>query len=528
MRMLPGEPPRSVASATEPAPLPPPGSRFIAVVNGQINEQLWQLRTPQGLIDVTSPRPLIQGQALHLEVVATPQGSALRLVAPTSDGPVDSLRSGIAGNSSPPTAPANSSTSSEPGAASLKAALTALFNRAAAGGTTTAATAVLASQSSPSSTTPLLPPLVPPAITAGDRAIGERLPVVLLESSGSNKPLPPGAILVTRAAQTAAAGEPMTLPLADRQIVVQLPKAVAAGQRLLLQVAAADRGPQLQLLPSPLGDSSELAARALRQSLPLARPLQESLMPLLAALQMSRDLPPSVNQSLSQLLNNLPRLEGLLLPEGLATALANSGHNFEHKLLLQNLPDSDLKLILLRIAHAIRQSLQHDGKFAKEVLREQLFKILEQVEASLARMTRLQLATLPEEKQQENDRQWYLELPYLNPKQEPHLLRLRVDHHSRRCGGGEDEDEWVIRLQLPSGDHGEVAAVVHWLSDALQVTFLSLLEETRDKIAHHLPDLAKRLQELGIGHATLVSQRGAIDFEPPPPRRNGHLVSERV
>jgi hypothetical protein len=148
--------------------------------------------------------------------------------------------------------------------------------------------------------------------------------------------LQPGArVIATVETKLAENAYLLKLGGAGASVRAQGPAGLVAGQALTLEVVTREGIPHLKLLPPEIPQNAEAAAvrQAFRQFLPMRQDLAgiaDSLRQTLAAGTAS-PLPDGLGEKIAALLESLPRLTQLTMPEGLRRAVEHSGLFFEAK-----------------------------------------------------------------------------------------------------------------------------------------------------------------------------------------------------
>jgi hypothetical protein len=117
----------------------------------------------------------------------------------------------------------------------------------------------------------------------------------------------------------------------DLQVDVQLPLLVQRGQQIPLKLTEAN-GQQVLEIPAEFVESHTPISASLRQSLPKQEAMQEVL-PKLFQLLSQEGAPPHLQKAITQLQEQLPKVETFFNGAGIKNALLNSGVFLERKLL---------------------------------------------------------------------------------------------------------------------------------------------------------------------------------------------------
>ena len=350
-----------------------------------------------------------------------------------------------------------------------------------------------------------------------------------------------------------APGEPPLLRIDGKLLPLTLPPLpVPAGQALRLQVINPGQPAALRVLETT---TPAIAQQALRDALPRQLPLA-SLLSSLQALAGSSDspsgkLPSEVLQQVQQILDRLPRRDGVARAEGLQQALANSGLFFEARLaeaLRTNQPfaqtaqqlGGDLKgglLGLLSLLLGLRMPagtgdrpsqgtqrhpadvpppLPNSQPFAQPrvptgavalpnlSLPQQLRELLRQVDGGLARIQLSQLASLGED---DNRRGWLLDLPLRHGDQFD-LLQIRIDEE-RGGKGRKAASRWSVSLAVELEGLGEIHIRVSLGGGVVSATFWATDARSAELFEQHLGELQQRLQAAGLRVGNLSARHGS-------------------
>lgn len=369
----------------------------------------------------------------------------------------------------------------------------------------------------------------------------------------------------------------------DRLVKLNSDLSVVNGTTLKLKVEMADGQPVLRLI-SRQSTNQDIIQQALRQLLPkqqaiaqifrqlakLNMPLQQRLSPMYEGkalstplqsashLAIKRDqafsvsvqprvlqfteallnqgigkstfptIPANVEKALRNMFSELPTKEQISSGDGLQKAIANSGLFLENHLLSgvgKEGVNGDIKVLLLRLAQVIRQSLQiatktktpaapqdrhtlsaqqqptgRHGRGSQSVARQADTLALLQLigrhsEAALSRIQVLQL-NAHSHQSQHNEPAFTMELPlFSNGVAETLELKIFKD---TRTNGKDDEECWSIQLTLDSDGFGAIRAIVSLVKNQVSTTFWCERDETREHFHNNLNTLQERLTEQGL------------------------------
>ncbi len=371
-------------------------------------------------------------------------------------------------------------------------------------------------------------------------------------------PAPPwqaGQILQARSLPQPSGGPPV-LHIDGKHLPLNLPPLpLPTGQTLTLQVLNPGQPVALRVLDV---STPSISQQAVRDALPRQLPLSSLLAHLHAITSTTRSkLPVEIQQQIQQMLDRLPRLDGVGQAAGLQLALANSGIFFEARLaeaLRSNLTftqtaqqlGGDLKggllgllslLLGLGLGLGLRMPsgatalstrrgqrrltdvpppLPNSQPFAQPRmpanaasllnlgLPQQLQELLRQVDGSLARIQLSQLAANAED---DGRRSWLLDLPLRHGDQFD-LLQIRID--KERGGKGQGADSlWSITLAVELDGLGEIHIRVTLSGGVVSATFWAENDHTTKLFTRHLDELQQRLQAAGLHVGSLNARCGS-------------------
>lgn len=331
----------------------------------------------------------------------------------------------------------------------------------------------------------------------------------------------------------------------------QIPFPVTKGERLLLEVASLAPLPTLRAVRDT--GAADPVAPALRALLPqqgALGPALARLEALLTAAQGQAEIPPKALQAAEHLLQSLPTRGAVTNPEGLRTALANSGILLEAKL-LATAPDGsndtqlDFKANLLRLEQALGQSLgtpakdpatsnatsnptsapkpgaepllpplraQHPAPQPRTVLSPpdttQLGAFLVELDAdigsALARIQLHQLASQPLVEAREHF--WLLELP-VRQDGETDVWQLRIEEEPRRKHTP-DVAAWRVEMAFDLPGLGPLVACLELRANQVSVRFWAEQTATATLLDENLNLLEDRLGRVGVTTGSLSCHHG--------------------
>lgn len=344
--------------------------------------------------------------------------------------------------------------------------------------------------------------------------------------------------------------ELLNTPLRGRLLTLDSPRALAPGNLL----SALVQGPQALQWLSP---SSQLDSLELQQQLApqLARQIAlEQLLPSLAQLKDSAQLPADAKQSLLLLLGKLPSGDQLQDPTQLKQLLHFSGLNLEALLQqggnsAQQAAQLDLKAQLLRLvatllphtpqalSQQVAQSTSSAGLagWLKSYLQQKelglnpsfplpntalnpkgeqeadLPLLLRLASSALARLQSHQLSSLQQSQTLADGTQlqtWQYELPYREGSQWHGVqIRLQEEKHTERSKQA-GSTLWRIDLALQLEPLGPMHVRALWQNDEISTHWWAEHAQTFALVEQALPSFAERLRERGLKVGEMHCQHG--------------------
>ena len=329
------------------------------------------------------------------------------------------------------------------------------------------------------------------------------------------------AVVTTKLAENS-----FVLKLADGLLLrAQTPSVLEMGQMLKLEVVKAGTVPELRIVVQQNTPPAEDAAitTALRQFLPKQQELADALVTLqrmAAQPGNTSNLKTAIDATLSAL---LPKVE-LMTADGLKRGVDNSGLFLEAKLAQAlPIPQTDLKAQLLTLVEVLQQKItagsHHQADFdmiqalttsAAEaelgVLSDKA--LLGKVEGALARVVLDQLASVPE---QDNQQVWRLEIPFRDERLAD-TVKLTVTRDGKAArSADEPANSWSVTLELKPPGMGTLYSRIVMVDEVVNTYFWSDRTETTTSVREHLDLLAARYAVAGLN----VGLLDAFDGQPP-------------
>lgn len=302
------------------------------------------------------------------------------------------------------------------------------------------------------------------------------------------------------------------LAIGQEQVMARTGGGLVAGQELDLKVAQLKPEIQLQLAQQRSTESARISL--LRAALPQQQPLGSVLSQIAGLMPQA---PAGAASLLAPLQGLLAQLQPLNQLNGamIQAALAQSGLDFEHKLLQQKADGRpDAKGQLLSLLAGARHL--PDGPWARA--------LLPLLEAALARVVMHQAGSLPAAEGAPPE--WRFDLP-LQLADEPHTVTARL---GQEAPGGEASEEraWHLSLRFELGEWGLMHAELRWVQETLSSSFWCEQARTLQAVYEKLPVLADWLSQSGITLGDLVALQGLPPAEArKAPPRSG-LLDERA
>ncbi len=313
-----------------------------------------------------------------------------------------------------------------------------------------------------------------------------------------------------------------------------------AGQTLTLVVDKISPELRLRVL------DQQLHASVLAQAVRMQLPRQGSVLELLAGLnRISKraevmQLPKTIVQMIRHITQGLTAVNESLSGEGVKQAVLNSGHFLERRILkmLNEYRDGvlarDFKAGLLRLRAALAEYLtQRAGNpgspesgstksprqtahtpapatspgtgSAREPMQQQaLSKLLQQVEAALARIQLHQLTTLSQQKGTRSA--WIVDLP-VRCGQDVQLLEFRIGKRRRRAEGA-NEEAFSVTFSVELEALGKIQSRISLSDGRISAILQTERDATATLVNRHLDELHQRLQSAGLIPETVACFHG--------------------
>ena len=320
------------------------------------------------------------------------------------------------------------------------------------------------------------------------------------------------------------------LPQGESLVGISLTK-LSVGQRLQVEVIRAGTMPQLRILPAET-QAPDVVTKALRELLPKQIDIRE-LTAMLGRLSPidSPGLSDPVSLAVERLAATLPQVQKLMTPDGLQTALQNSGLFLEASLaaVLANgapLPENDLKarllnlLALLQDPDAVKKILQpatqtvshqpakqpQDDGSEREAIH--LEKLAQKVEGALAKITVDQLESQPSDN---GAISLQLNIPFAEGNYQD-IAKLHIASEGAAAHDERINPAWTATIELQPPGMGAFNARIVWNGERIDACLWSDRKETTALISSASEILRARLEQAGLEAGTLT----ILDRPPPP------------
>lgn len=318
--------------------------------------------------------------------------------------------------------------------------------------------------------------------------------------------LQPGSIQVAVVLEQLAENT-YVIKLADGQLVrAQTPQMLTLGQKLNLEVVKAGELPELKIVSSQTAGSQE--QRAVSQALRLFLPKQQSLGDFAVALRqfasVTEGRADGINALIQSVVSGLMSKEELMSAEGVKQGIQNAGVFLEAKLASNVPPQGDLKAQLLILKDNVQQFLQNpdvsagnaadvDRIFAS-VLAENASALLSKTEGAIARVVLDQLASLP----QNDDQQqlWQIEIPFTNGNRTD-SVKLKITRDGK-AGQDTKTATWSVVLELNPPGLAPLQAKISLMGDKVDTYFWSEQGNLNELVRQRFDELASRYQQAGL------------------------------
>jgi hypothetical protein len=316
------------------------------------------------------------------------------------------------------------------------------------------------------------------------------------------------------------------------------------GDSLRLQLLSLDKVPQLKILSLP--NTSPPEHRLLLQLLPkegdfqqlfrqfnglqLGQPLTAT--PAAAPAQGTTPPIPLMNQPLPQLVELLsnqvltserisPRVieslflaSGLFLEARLARADRAEPQDLKAALLRlvallqpggsEALPDSPFVALFQRLFKGVREKNDNLVALSLELQDKALKQLRQAAEGALAKLEIRQLNSLPQ--QDEARVLWQFALP-LRDEDQVRDLEIQIEREKAR-EANQDGDRWTVNLHFDFASTGPLDVRVNLKQETVDVALWALRQETLEQVTHQLPQLHRRLEQVGLEVRQLNLYRG--------------------
>lgn len=310
------------------------------------------------------------------------------------------------------------------------------------------------------------------------------------------------------------------------------------GETRLVEVIAGGKLPQLRIVQPQV----ESLQQAIRSNIAVQTRPVELLRELMSAQSLPAHStgtePNGLKQVAGGYVQNIPRLDALLSPEGLKQALANSGLFLESRLAMDPPVDHgginlDLKAQLLKLVARFESrsaiNTTRSGKSAPppappNAHAPQLTgNIQDNARGALARLVLDQISSLPASADAEPT--WNISLPFIFGES-AQSLDLKIGRE-RESAEADQPPEWSVVVELNPPDLGLIRGRISMRGTRVSVHLVSEHPATRRLIETHLHDLDRSLATAGLTVNSL--QVSAEDLHPDPaPAFPVALVDEKA
>jgi Flagellar hook-length control protein FliK len=317
------------------------------------------------------------------------------------------------------------------------------------------------------------------------------------------------------------------LKLADGQLLrAQTPNVLELGQALKLEIVKAGAVPELKIvLPQQVMQPEQVVVQqALRQFLPKQQSLADFAVALRQMATMTEGKTRAVSTAIHEVLGAILSKNELTTPEGVKQGINNSGVFLEAKLANRLTPQGDLKGHLLTLVDALQKVQDNQAKIETplttpnnvteaiptKTLPNNLVgsidkdnTLLNKTEGAIARIVVDQLASLPQNENQQNI--WQIEIPFTHGQQTD-TAKLKINRESKD-NQPSDKANWSVVLELNPARMGTIHSKISLVDDRIDTYFWSDQQNLTALVREHLDLLANRYTEAGLS----VGQLNALD-----------------
>ncbi|MEO0436800.1 MAG: flagellar hook-length control protein FliK [Pseudomonadota bacterium] len=321
-----------------------------------------------------------------------------------------------------------------------------------------------------------------------------------------------GQVLNALVSNQLPSGE-LVLRVGGQQITATTDIPIQQGTNLMLEVKQLQPVPTLRVL-NPVASASPASVGGTLQLLPssgasLSSPPLGSVVQNVQVLASAMSaLAPALSESLGQLFRSSPRADRLATPQGLASAIKDSGLMFEAK--AAQSPGgkspaiaSDLKAAVFRtLAHANAALSKAEGVSLPPADLEALLEMRRELESGLGRISVNQLASQSPPESQTGTRIWQFDIPVQLANHYHNLaIRIEQDTGSERGSSGDaeaEEDRWKIELALALPALGAVDLRIGLVGNNVELRLAAERSEVREAMSSRLQELERSLASRGL------------------------------
>jgi Flagellar hook-length control protein FliK len=309
------------------------------------------------------------------------------------------------------------------------------------------------------------------------------------------------------------------LKLSGGQLLhAQTPNVLELGQILKLEVIKAGTVPELKIVVPQQAVQPEQAVvlQALRQFLPKQQSLTDFAVSLRQIATLTAGKSDTVSIAIHEALGALLSKDEIISAEGLKRGINNSGVFMEAKLANLLTPQGDLKGHLLALADAL-QKVQ-GGQTADSAPTKTLPNVLaggididnallNKTEGAIARIVLDQLASLPQNDDQQNT--WQIEIPFTDGHHTD-TVKLKINQESK-SNQASQQANWSVMLELNPPGLGTLHSKISLVDDSIDTHFWSDQQTITALVREHLDLLSARYMQAGLAVGQLNALEGRVD-----------------
>ncbi|MEM7691915.1 MAG: flagellar hook-length control protein FliK [Pseudomonadota bacterium] len=305
----------------------------------------------------------------------------------------------------------------------------------------------------------------------------------------------------------------LVLRVGGQQITATTDIPIQQGTNLMLEVKQLQPVPTLRVL-NPVANASPASVGGTLQLLPssgasLSSPPLGSVVQNVQVLASAlTTLSPVLSESLGQLFRSAPRADRIATPQGLASAIQDSGLLFEAKVARApgaNSPaiNSDLKASVFRaLAHANGALSKAEAVSLPPADIEALMEMRRELESGLGRISVNQLASQSAPEAQSGTRVWQFDIPVQLASQF-HNLAVRIEQENGSEGRAHsevdaEEERWKVELALALPALGAVDLRINLVGNSVELRLAAERSEVREAMSSRLQELDRSLASRGL------------------------------